>query len=159
MGCAGQLCCMLANHQEQATWQIMQISMGLRKNAVSTIASQDPGHLQKYLRSHMLQQGAVCCHARQHTAEELSFPPVLELSRPSTDRVLPCVAVRISVRFCCVLQPAELEALLTRALKSALQSGSLCNGVVIDGLGCSYADTATAAASLMSGFGLEKKCE
>ena len=110
-------------------------------------------------RSHMLQQGAVCCHALQHTAEGLSFTPVLELSRPSTDSVLPCVAVRISVHFCCVLQPAELEALLTRALKSALQSGSLCNGVVIDGLGCSYADAATAAASLMSGFGLEKKRE
>ena len=58
-----------------------------------------------------------------------------------------------------VLQPAELEALLTRALKSALQSGAFRNGVVIDGLGCSYADTATAGASLMSGFGLEKKRE
>ena len=65
----------------------------------------------------------------------------------------------LSVHFHSVLQPAELEALLTRALKSALQSESFRNGVVIDGLGCSYADTATTGASLMSGFGLEKKRE
>ena len=48
---------------------------------------------------------------------------------------------------------------MTRALKSALQSERFRNGVVIDGLGCSYADTATAGAGLMSGFGLEKKRE
>ena len=50
---------------------------------------QDPGHLQSCLRSHMLQPGAVCCHALQRSAEELSVPPVL-LTCLSADKVLPC---------------------------------------------------------------------
>lgn len=57
------------------------------------------------------------------------------------------------------LQPAELEALASKALKAALAGEQYERGVIIDGLNSQFLSPEMAANLLLTGLGLQKSCK
>ena len=62
-------------------------------------------------------------------------------------------------QICVTLQPAELEALASKALKAALIEEQYERGVVIDGLNSQYLMPEVAASLLLTSLGLQKSCK
>lgn len=58
-----------------------------------------------------------------------------------------------------ILQPAELEALASKALKAVLAEEQYERGVIIDGLISQYLAPEVAASVLLASLGLQKTCK